>query len=77
MKLGMCVRIKRAAGYTQLLRNVTEIHYNYDSPAKEIMGVQCAFESDVHETGITVAMTEIVEFEATVEEHRADVFQEM
>jgi len=43
------------------LRNVTEIHYCYP----DILGKKrIAFESDIHTTGITYDVTDVLEFEA-------------
>jgi hypothetical protein len=65
-------------GREQVSRNVTEIHYNYQhSPAynglthKEL---RVAFESDIHGTGVTYALSDIEEFEATVETEKATTF---
>ncbi len=44
--------------------NITEIHYNYDSAMSDIIGVQIAFESDIHQTGFTRSIKQVVEYEA-------------
>lgn len=52
------------------LRNVTEIHFNYPS----VVARQVAFESDIHETGKTVFVSHIQEFETTLEVEKAEAF---
>ena len=52
-----------------LLRNVTEIHYRYNGEN------MCAFESEVHKTGVTIALDNLVEFETHVlETEKASTF---
>ena len=48
--------------------NVTEIHYMYQS--KE----QVAFESDIHGTGITWALSQVVEFDIEPEKEISKEF---
>ena len=56
---------------TQVLRNVTEIHYGYPSVQKR---KRIAFESDIHGTGCTYEVNDINEFEATPETEKAENF---
>lgn len=54
----------------QIFRNVTEIHYKYPNSA-----FQCvAFESDIHDTGITYRLVNIGEFETELEHEKAEDF---
>lgn len=46
------------------LHNITEIHYNYRRTRK---AGRVAFESDIHQTGITYDLVDIAEFEAKLE----------
>lgn len=48
-----------------VFHNVTEIHYCYPSPLKEL-GMQIAFESDIHGTGCTRQVAHVAEFEAAI-----------
>jgi len=48
-------------GAVEILKNITEIHYCYQSPMSE---PRTAFESDIDETGITYQNSYIKEFEA-------------
>lgn len=73
--LGMRVVVFFTGGgsHPQILRNVTEIHYNYGDfggPRRS----RITFESDVHGTGITHDIEDILELEAKVEAERADDF---
>jgi len=53
------------------LRNVTEIHFGYET----LMGrKRIAFESNIHQTGITYAIDEIEEFTAVPETEKAPAF---
>ena len=78
LNLGMKVEIKytknsayyRAGVRTQTYRNVTEIHYCFNSP----LGKQTAFESDIHGTGCTIFNDEVAEFEAIQETKKAKSF---
>jgi hypothetical protein len=64
--LGFDVRIKFRSGNDRVYHNITEIHYNYDSPAREVLGTQIAFESSVHGNGYTFAFSDVLEFEALI-----------
>ncbi len=55
----------------QTLRNVTEIHYNFDSPYERN---RIAFESTIHQTGVVYRRKDIHEFEATLETEKAESF---
>ena len=55
----------------EILNNVTEIHYNYTSV---LSGLQIAFESDIHETGCTKNVADIDNFEAIIQNEKADEF---
>jgi len=75
--LGFKVKIKFSpegifGATTQINRNVTEIHYNYNDSSG--IPIKVAFESDIHRTGLTYYMTDIKEFEATVETELAQEF---
>ena len=54
---------------TEILRNVTEIHYRYPFDKNRV-----AFESDIHETGITYHIDKVVEFETFPETEKAEAF---
>lgn len=64
---GIAVDLRFKSGTRLILRNVTEIHYNYPSPAREIMGPQVAFESSVHFMGSTYLIANVNEFETYLE----------
>ena len=49
---------------TQVMHNVTEIHYGYSSSFKQ---KRIAFESDIHGTGCTYNVCDIDEFETELE----------
>ena len=60
-QMGNDVTLKHAQFGNVELHNVTEIHYCYP----DILGKQrIAFESDIHTTGITYDVTDVLEFEA-------------
>lgn len=70
MKVGIRFREGSLFGPSSLeLRNVTEIHYSYPPE-----GTRIAFESDIHTTGFTCFVTDIAEFEATLETEKATAF---
>jgi hypothetical protein len=50
-------------GDKEVLEELTEIHYNYDSPLARTFGIQIAFESDILQTGCTKFMKDIKEIE--------------
>lgn len=60
---GMAVDLRLKNGRRLILRNVTEIHYNFPSAATAVIGQQCAFESNIHCDGVTYPLSMIVEFE--------------
>jgi hypothetical protein len=89
MNYGMKVTIKFSKtgiygmnGHTHdVLRNVTEIHYNFNhmfaknAPKTSTLNeVRIAFESEVHGTGNTYAITDILEFTTSLETERAGAF---
>ena len=55
-----------------VLRNVTEIHYNYPSTYQG--DARIAFESDIHSTGCTYKISDIEQFETSLETEIADAF---
>ena len=55
-----------------VLRNVTEIHYRYRSSS--LRDDRIAFESDIHSTGCTYKMSDIDEFETSLETEIAGEF---
>lgn len=59
---GVAVDLRLTRGRRLILRNVTEIHYNFESAFKAL-GPQIAFESNVHQDGMTYPMKSVVEFE--------------
>ena len=68
MKWGMKVKIRFKedswiGDKIIVLRNVTEIHYNYKSPIK----YRIVFESDIQQTGSNYFMKDIEEFETELE----------
>lgn len=74
MNYGMKVLIKFADEYQypdSVLRNVTEIHYRYNSVSNVD---KIAFESDIHGTGITYAVSDIREFSTSLESSIANEF---
>jgi len=46
-------KLSKIKGKNETLRNVTEIHYDYPSDLKAVVGKQIAFESDIHQTGLS------------------------
>ena len=70
--LGCKVVITKTDGSSFTIHNVTEIHYNYGN--KKDKRIMLALESDVHGTGMTLFMDEIVEFETRLETERARWF---
>jgi hypothetical protein len=57
-----------------ILRNVTEIHYNYNADTVPVLSGRIAFESDIHGTGIVYAMKDVREFQVTPETKKAEAF---
>lgn len=55
-----------------VLRNVTEIHYRY--PSSYQGDARIAFESDIHSTGCTYKVSDIEEFETSLETEIAEEF---
>ena len=55
-----------------VLRNVTEIHFNY--PSSYPADMRIAFESDIHSTGYTCNVTDIESFETSLETEIAEEF---
>ena len=82
MNYGMKVTIKFCNGHygnkTEILRNVTEIHYCYEKSTIiiESTGQRIAFESDIQATGCTFPKDNIKEFETSLEETIAEDFYE-
>lgn len=77
MQFGMRVKIKfqpwlflEARCDGQEYRNVTEIHYGYQSPLPN----RIAFESDIHQTGCTWSLSDLAEIEITQEIEKAETF---
>lgn len=69
--LGCSVRLVRRASFGEIverLRNVTEIHYAYAGQPR------VAFESDIHDTGLTCEIDSIIQFETTLETEKAECF---
>lgn len=56
-----------------ILRNVTEIHYNYNRSSTGGRP-KIAFESDIHGTGITRYIDNVLEFETFPETEKAEAF---
>lgn len=65
---------------TNTYRNVTEIHFNYENSnkgesfGKFFGGPGIAFESDIHKTGATWRIKQVVEFETELETEIAKEF---
>lgn len=59
-------------GDTDYLRNVTKIHFGYESILLD--QTRIAFESNIHRTGVTHNMADIAEFETTLETEKAEHF---
>ena len=71
--LGMKVTVKLGSwAIPTVLRNVTEIHYRY--PSSYAGEARVAFESDIHQTGCTYKVSDIEEFETSLETEIADEF---
>lgn len=71
--LGMQVKISVGGWATPtVLRNVTEIHYRYPSTYQG--DARIAFESDIHSTGCTYKISDIEEFETSLETEIAEEF---
>ena len=71
--LGMKVTVKIGSwAIPQVLRNVTEIHYRY--PSSYAGEARVAFESDIHQTGCTYKISDIEEFETSLETEIAEEF---
>ena len=68
MNFGNKVRLVRNINgnvFEEIIRNVTEIHYNYKTVEKE---PRVAIESDIHSTGFTFKVSELVELETFLED---------
>ena len=75
MNYGMKVRIKHRHWKKYIiLRNVTEIHYNYRELLRSIDMESIAFESSIHSAGCTYLIKDIMEFEAKSESKKAGKF---
>jgi hypothetical protein len=72
--LGMKIYLKLGSGEEGYARNMTEIHYGYREPLS--LGQRVAFESNIHGTGFTHSVGEIIEFIATPEVEIAKEFWE-
>lgn len=75
MNFGFNVEIKLGGAFGDnekpvILNNVTEIHYHYPSP----VAPSVAFESDIHGTGQTYRIDDVVEFEAKLAERKEESF---
>lgn len=62
-----------------ILRNVTEIHYDYNHNLREqglktFQDVSIAFESDIHQTGMTYYIKDIAEFKTELETEKSEDF---
>jgi len=55
---------------TEILRNITEIHYNYSNGLYDGDN-RIAFESDIHSSGCTYSIKDILEFETSLETNKA------
>lgn len=71
---GCAAKVIFKSGAIALYRNVTEIHFNYPSACLEVMGQQVAFESDIHQTGQTLRISDISSFETTLETKKEENF---
>ena len=85
MNLGMKVTLLHARFGPTVLRNVTGIHYGYNHrdiqrlpatirPESHLRELKVAFESDIHGTGCTYTVSEIVDFETALEAEKAEHF---
>jgi hypothetical protein len=76
MNYGMRVRIKlKYFDEETILRNVTEIHYNYRSDLSSLKEqIWIAFESDIHSIGIIYPMSKVEEFETSLEKKKEAKF---
>ena len=61
------VRLKNR---TEVLRNVTEVHFNYPHSVEKSI----AFESDIHQTGMTFTVKDVEEFFSELETIKAPNF---
>ncbi len=74
IKLNKLGSFKDCKNHKVILRNVTEIHYNYPSHVSAIIGKSIAFESNIHGTGVTYQLADIDEFETTLENKKEKEF---
>lgn len=72
MNFGMNVIITHKQFGTITLDNVTEIHYIYNHIGTEAPRI--AFESDIHGTGNTYEVADLLEFEAKTTDVEAEHF---
>lgn len=77
---GMKVQIWKADGTIEVLRNVTEIHYNHrrrlfdDLPeTSTLRELMIAFESDIHQGGVNMSFDNVVEFETSMETEKVEL----
>lgn len=78
---GIAVDLRKKNGERYILRNVTEIHYNYKSAATDLVyvkkmmgGIQIAFESSIHQNGFTMPFSDVHEFETYLETEKQPAF---
>ena len=75
MNYGFKFRIKHQHWKKHIiLRNVTEIHYSYEGISKKMGMESIAFESNIHSTGCTYLVKDIMGFEAKLETKKARKF---
>jgi hypothetical protein len=73
-QFGIKVDMRHKTFGSIIYRNVTEIHYLYPSLPGNM---RVAFESDIHATGVTWPVEEVLEFEATLESGNIDEFAQV
>lgn len=71
--LGNKFTVVKKDGTCVVLRNVTEVHFNY-TDGWNWHSNRVSFESDIHSTGITYPINDIVEFYSEIESEKSDNF---
>ena len=74
--LGNKVTVTLDDDETIVYRNVTKIHYNFEHLLSLNFEVELKLDmdSDIHDTGCTLKMDDIVEFETCLETEKAEEF---
>jgi len=59
-EFGMTACIIFKDGTSEIRNNLTEVHYMFQSPTIAQFGHSCAFESDIHGTGGTIDLRNLI-----------------